>query len=797
MSKKWLTIVVMVLAFSAEAYAEPVTLNFYGRQLNVAGENYLNGGPVSQQEFAPSFQSAEMINIAISYETNQPDTNPADPNSSHYRIGSLSVNIPEIGLTASRSSSSMQISSFNNTSNPDDQFFAIVSGVDSFSNSVGLPNPTIFEVTLFGDTSMLADDLLPTSPLNWISGSAIFYFTDSAGATRAVFLHFSNASIQPAEPVTLNFYGGQWSVVGEYINGVRVPDGSQEFAPLFQGGETINVSISYETNQPDTNPADPNTGTYKIGSLSVNIPRIGLSAFRSSNSMQISSFNDTSNPDDQFFAYVSGVDSFANSVGLPSPVAFSVFIFGDTSMLANDQLPTSPLNWIHGDASFNFTDSAGVTRQVLLAYLPAASQPPPPILTGKGISNIDGVISPGEWDGAGHVDFVVNTPGGGTTPATLYVMNDNLNLYVALRFAQPIVDPGHSLIFEFDNNDNGVAENGDDAFGYNPDLGVIDDYRTDAPPCSPDAGQAGCAAYDIDDGGTKNGAAAFRNDGTFSVYEMSHPLNSGDVGHDFVLSAGQTVGFFLSLRMIGTGGQWPQDFGDTDFPGFRNFGHILIQPFASPVTLVDGNNVTLPINVSTSNSGPTPPSGFQLGNPPTYYDIGTTATYTPPVTVCIVYDPAPYPDPNSLHLLHYESNTWLDVTTSNDVTNHTICGQVDSLSPFLIAQKMDNPPVITAVSANPTVLWPPNNKMVDVSVNYNATDDWDQPVCQISSITSNEQLSSSDYAIVDAHHIKLRATRLGGGNGRTYTITISCTDTSGKSSEKTVNVSVPHDQGKK
>jgi polyhydroxyalkanoate synthesis regulator phasin len=43
-----------------------------------------------------------------------------------------------------------------------------------------------------------------------------------------------------------------------------------------------------------------------------------------------------------------------------------------------------------------------------------------------------------------------------------------------------------------------------------------------------------------------------------------------------VLNGGQTVGFFLSLRMIGPGGQYPQDFADTDFPGFRNYASILI-----------------------------------------------------------------------------------------------------------------------------------------------------------------------------------------------------------------------------
>lgn len=203
----------------------------------------------------------------------------------------------------------------------------------------------------------------------------------------------------------------------------------------------------------------------------------------------------------------------------------------------------------------------------------------PPTLTGKGLATIDGVLSPGEWDEAGVFNLSVRVPGGGTTPATLYVMNDNLNLYVALRFNRTFVDPGNTLAFEFDNNNNGVAENGDDVFGFTPPI-FFDDYRTNAPPCPSGSDPASCGPSDPEGGGTVDGQGAFLNNGTFSIYEMSHPLNSGDIGHDFVLNGGQTVGFFLSLRMIGPGGQYPQDFADTDFPGFRNYGSILIGAYS-------------------------------------------------------------------------------------------------------------------------------------------------------------------------------------------------------------------------
>lgn len=111
---------------------------------------------------------------------------------------------------------------------------------------------------------------------------------------------------------------------------------------------------------------------------------------------------------------------------------------------------------------------------------------------------------------------------------------------------------------------------------------------------------------------------------------------------------------------------------------------------------------------------------------------------------------------------------------------------------------IDNtPPQITGISANPSVLWPPNHKMVGVTVNYNSTDNCGQPTCQIGSVTSNESISSSDFAIMDSHHVNLLAERKEKGSGRIYTITINCEDTSGNSSSQAVMVTVPHDQGKK
>lgn len=65
--------------------------------------------------------------------------------------------------------------------------------------------------------------------------------------------------------------------------------------------------------------------------------------------------------------------------------------------------------------------------------------------------------------------------------------------------------------------------------------------------------------------------AALANDGTFTTSELSHPLGGDANGQDLVRSAGDALGFFLTLR-IGSGAQ-----GNTQVPGFRSYELINIQ----------------------------------------------------------------------------------------------------------------------------------------------------------------------------------------------------------------------------
>jgi len=109
------------------------------------------------------------------------------------------------------------------------------------------------------------------------------------------------------------------------------------------------------------------------------------------------------------------------------------------------------------------------------------------------------------------------------------------------------------------------------------------------------------------------------------------------------------------------------------------------------------------------------------------------------------------------------------------------------------------PPTVTGLAADPASLWPKNHKMRDVTINYTATDSCGGVNCQITNITSNEPVegtgdgdTSPDWEFVDEHHVRLRAESAGGSVGRTYTITVTCTDGAGNTTTKTVEVHVGH-----
>jgi len=115
------------------------------------------------------------------------------------------------------------------------------------------------------------------------------------------------------------------------------------------------------------------------------------------------------------------------------------------------------------------------------------------------------------------------------------------------------------------------------------------------------------------------------------------------------------------------------------------------------------------------------------------------------------------------------------------------------------------PPVISAVTASPGLLWPPNHKMVPIKLTVMATDDvTNPPLCRVVSVTSNEPRNgtgdgntSSDWTFggTGPLDLSLRAERAGTLKDRIYTVTVTCNDAAGNESSKSVDIVVPHDLG--
>lgn len=111
------------------------------------------------------------------------------------------------------------------------------------------------------------------------------------------------------------------------------------------------------------------------------------------------------------------------------------------------------------------------------------------------------------------------------------------------------------------------------------------------------------------------------------------------------------------------------------------------------------------------------------------------------------------------------------------------------------------PPEIESLTADPAVLWPPNHKMRAVALAVAATDDsGEEPSCEITAVASDEPVTgpgdntSPDWQVTGPLTLDLRAERLGAGDGRTYTIDVTCFDAAGNESTANVEVLVPHDR---
>lgn len=118
------------------------------------------------------------------------------------------------------------------------------------------------------------------------------------------------------------------------------------------------------------------------------------------------------------------------------------------------------------------------------------------------------------------------------------------------------------------------------------------------------------------------------------------------------------------------------------------------------------------------------------------------------------------------------------------------------------------PPRVVAAAATPATLWPPNHRLVPVTVEIDAVDACDEDVeIRLVDVAMNEpddvrrggdghtrrdvqgaELGTADFEVL------LRAERQGGASGRTYTLVYEVTDHAGNATVVSVEVPVAHDK---
>jgi hypothetical protein len=208
-------------------------------------------------------------------------------------------------------------------------------------------------------------------------------------------------------------------------------------------------------------------------------------------------------------------------------------------------------------------------------------------------------------------------------------------------------------------------------------------------------------------------------------------------------------------------------------------------------------------------------------------EYGNTAT-TPPATFTIA-DTTP-PDINCPPdvTLEYPADTSPGTTgkatatdTCGDVTvrcrNRIIpgCGNTETIERTWIAadecgkesscvqtiKVVDTTPPQFEFSVSPTMLWPPNHKMVEITPSWTVSDKCDQdPNVSLVSIVASEGddiigdgHTGDDIQIEDDGSIFVRSERSGPNTGRIYTITYQAVDDCGNVTVRSATASIPHE----
>lgn len=191
---------------------------------------------------------------------------------------------------------------------------------------------------------------------------------------------------------------------------------------------------------------------------------------------------------------------------------------------------------------------------------------------------------------------------------------------------------------------------------------------------------------------------------------------------------------------------------------------------AYDVFVDDQNNptITAPPNLSTAECG----GAVDLGSP----------------TVADLCDPAPLVSNNA-------PAVFPPGTTTVKWTVVDLAGNSASANQLVTTVDNSGPEILT-LTPSPAVLWPADGTMKGVTLAVSAQDACDPapPSCEVTNIVSDESddgIPGPNHMITGPLQVQLRAERDSDGDGRTYTLTVECSDSLGNTTTGNTTVTVP------
>ncbi len=245
-------------------------------------------------------------------------------------------------------------------------------------------------------------------------------------------------------------------------------------------------------------------------------------------------------------------------------------------------------------------------------------------------------------------------------------------------------------------------------------------------------------------------------------------------GPDPVLS-GRTAAYTITVR----------NNADNDVADFLPRDDDLPAANVSLVTAVPPGTLFQSLIVPTGWSCTTPPIGASGEVQCTVNSLAVGASAQFVLTVEVPCD-----TPDATRFVN-QANVSSTTADPNPAANNSAAVDIQVTNPA---------PLITGLTVDRPVLWPPNHKMVDITLIYGVEDNCNGNLVPVITISSDQPANGTgdgdtevDWEIVDPHHVRLRAERAGTTSmERTYTITLTATDSAGSSGSSSINVIVPH-----